>query len=64
MHCNNSLTQCEPPADWQKDIRLVGITSVHVNLGLWLVNLAVLVYLPLTQKGKPVIESERKQLLL
>ena len=37
-------------------IRLVGLMSVYVTPGLWLVNLAVLVYLPLTQlsaKGKP-----------
>ena len=31
-------------------IRLVGLTSVYVNPGLWLVNLAVLVYLPLMQR--------------
>ena len=46
-------------------IRLVSLTSVYVNPGLWLVNLAVLVYLPLTRilaKGKPAIESERKNI--
>ncbi len=42
-------------------IHLVGMTSVYVNSGLRLVNLAVLVYLPLTQRGSPAaIESERK----
>ena len=37
------------------EIHLVGLTSVYVSPGLWLVILAVLVYLPLTQtsaKGK------------
>ena len=37
-------------------IRLVGLP------GLWYVNLAVLVYLPLTQRGSPPIESERKNI--
>ena len=39
-------------------IHLVSLTSV--NPGLWLVNLAVLVYLPLTQRGSPPLKVNVK----
>ena len=41
-------------------IRLVGLTSVYVNPGLWLVDLAVLVYLPLMQMGSPPLKVNIK----
>ncbi len=50
----------------QTPISLVRLTSAYVNPGLWLVNLAVLCYLPLIcsdTKGKLAIESECKYIL-
>ena len=46
------------------DICLVGITCVYVNPGLWLVNLGVLIYLPLTQRGSLPLKMHVKILQL
>ncbi len=44
----------------QKPIRLVGLTSVYINPGLRLVDLAVLVYLRLTQRGSLTLKVNVK----